>query len=117
MILYESERRIMEVLWAEGSIKASDLAKQLDEEVGWNRNTTYTVLKKCIDKNLVKRSEPGYICTALISRRQIQREEVSKLLEESFGGSVTRLLNAALDAKPITKYELKEIKKLLAKRG
>ena len=116
MILYESERRIMEVLWAEGSIKASDLIKQLEASVGWNRNTTYTVLKKCIDKKLVKRSEPGYICTALVSRRQIQREEVSSLLDTSFGGSVTRLLGAALDAKTLSKYEIKEIKKLLAKR-
>ena len=116
MILYESERKVMEALWSEGSIKASDLVKVLEASAGWNRNTTYTVLKKCIDKKLVKRSEEGYICTPLVSRKQIQREEAAQLLEESFGGSVTKLISAVLDVKSVSKYEVKEIKKILAKK-
>ena len=116
MILFESERRIMDALWAEGSLKASELIKIMEDTVGWNRNTTYTVLKKCVDKELVKRTEPGYIVSPLVSRKQIQRDEAAQLLEESFGGSVTRLLGAVLDVKSVSKYEVKEIKKLLSKR-
>lgn len=116
MALFESERKIMEVLWREGSIKASDLAKIVNQNIGWSRNTTYTVLNKCVEKKLVKRSEPGYVVSPLVSRKQIQREDTARLLEESFNGSIVRLMAAALDATSVSRYEIKEIKKLLAKR-
>ena len=44
------------------------LAEKLNEQVCWSKTTTYTVIKKCIDKGAVSRSEPGFICRALISR-------------------------------------------------
>ena len=44
--LFDSERKVMEVLWREGDMTAGQLAKILKEETGWNRNTTYTVIKK-----------------------------------------------------------------------
>ena len=44
--LFDSERRVMEVLWAAGtSLTAKEIAAQLGEAVGWNKNTTYTVIK------------------------------------------------------------------------
>jgi len=106
----------MELLWSEGALKASELAVMLNKSIGWNRNTTYTVLKKCIEKELVKRSEEGYVCTPLVTRRQIQKEEVQQLLDESFGGSVPRMVSALLDVKPLSRYEIKEIKKIISKK-
>ena len=32
-MLYDSERKLMSVLWKEGSIKATDLAKIMNEKV------------------------------------------------------------------------------------
>lgn len=63
MKLYESELKVMEVLWRQGETTAGQMAKILGEEVGWNRNTTYTVIKKCVSKGAVERREPGFgIC-------------------------------------------------------
>lgn len=45
MKLFDSERKVMEVLWREGEISAGQVVKILKEETGWNRNTTYTVIK------------------------------------------------------------------------
>ena len=52
----------MEVLWEEGEIPAKRVVEVLSERVGWNKNTTYTVIKKCIEKGAVQRSEPGFRC-------------------------------------------------------
>ena len=54
--LYDSELKVMEILWKEGELTAGHIAKILKEEIGWNRNTTYTVIKKCIEKGAVERS-------------------------------------------------------------
>lgn len=50
MKLFESEQKVMEVLWEEGEIPAKRVVEVLSERVGWNKNTTYTVIKKCIEK-------------------------------------------------------------------
>ena len=44
--LFDSELKVMEVLWERGESKAGELVKILKEETGWNRNTTYTVNKE-----------------------------------------------------------------------
>ena len=58
--LYDSELKVMEILWKEGELTAGQIAKILKEEIGWNRNTTYTVIKKCIEKGAVERIEPKF---------------------------------------------------------
>lgn len=112
-MLYESEKRIMTALWKEGSLKASELAKLMNEETGWNRNTTYTVIRKCIEKKLVKRTDPGYICSPLVSRKQIQRRDTEEFLEHTFDGNIMKLFSVLTDIKPLSRFEIKEVKKLL----
>ncbi len=103
----------MDLLWSEGSLKATELVKLLNDSTGWNRNTTYTVIKKCIDKNLVKRTDPGYICSALVSRKQIQRQDTEALLERSFDGSFLKMFTTLIGIKPLSRFEVKEIKRIV----
>ncbi|MCI5605093.1 MAG: BlaI/MecI/CopY family transcriptional regulator [Clostridia bacterium] len=113
MKLFDSERKVMEILWREGSISAVEIARLLSVSAGWNRNTTYTVIKKCIDKNYIKREDPGYICSALIAQKTVQREELAELLDKSFDGSVTKLFAALLNVKQISQFDVKKMKKAL----
>ena len=71
--LFDSERKVMEVLWDHGDLSAKELADRLKELVGWSKTTTYTVIKKCIDKKAVSRSEPGFVCHPLVSREEVRR--------------------------------------------
>ena len=41
--LFDSELKVMGVLWREGDAPARHIAQVLAEEVGWNVNTTYTL--------------------------------------------------------------------------
>ena len=52
--LFDSELKIMEVLWEEGPVPARRVAEILSLRVGWNKNTTYTVIKKCIEKGAIQ---------------------------------------------------------------
>ena len=72
--LFDSELKIMETLWKHGDCTAGQMAKMLKDEIGWNRNTTYTVIKKCIDKGAVVRLEPNFLCRAAVTRQEIQAE-------------------------------------------
>ena len=53
--LFDSERAVMDVLWKEGDLTAGKIAEILGQSIGWNRNTTYTVIKKWIAKGFISR--------------------------------------------------------------
>ena len=48
--LFDSELKVMDVLWKEGDTPAREIARVLTDELGWNVNTTYTLIKRCIKK-------------------------------------------------------------------
>lgn len=50
--MYESELHVMEVLWERGDLPAKEIAGVLNEKIGWNKNTTYTVIKSVSAKAL-----------------------------------------------------------------
>ena len=112
--LFDSELKVMEPLWEDGPQPAGALAKRLAQSAGWNRNTTYTVIKKLIDKGAVARSDPGFLCTALVSRQEVQRTETDSLISRLFGGSRTQFLSAFLSEKDLTPAEAQQLRELIA---
>ena len=56
--LFDSELKVMDVLWKDGDVPAKYVADTLNREVGWNKNTTYTLIKRCINKGAIERTEP-----------------------------------------------------------
>lgn len=113
--LYDSELKVMEVLWKNGEQTAGSLAKILAEEIGWNRNTTYTVIKKCIAKGAIDRVEPNFLCRSLITKEEVQKFETKELIDKVFEGSAHQLF-AALLGGDISNDEISEIKKMIQER-
>ena len=111
--LFDSELKVMEPLWEDGPQSAGELAKRLAASCGWNRNTTYTVIKKLVDKGAVARSDPGFLCTPLVSRDEVRRQETDSLISRLFGGSKTQFLSAFLSEKDLTPAEADQLKKLI----
>ncbi len=109
--LSDSEIRVMEVLWREGPTEARRVAEQMAERFGWNVNSTYTLLKRCIAKGAAERREPGFICRALVSQEAVQRSETEKLLDRVFDGAADKLFTALLDSRRLTPAQLRELKK------
>lgn len=117
MKIYDSEMNIMSYLWKNGQSKAADIAKAMETEVGWNKNTTYTVIRRCIEKNLIVRSDPGYICSAAVTKRNAAKEEIREMLSLYFNGSVLKFFLALLEACPISRDDAREIKSIVKKRS
>ncbi|RKI43477.1 BlaI/MecI/CopY family transcriptional regulator [bacterium D16-51] len=113
--LYDSELKVMETLWRGGDLTAGQISKILKEETGWNRNTTYTVIKKCIEKGAIERIEPRFICRAVISKEDVQSYETEELIARMFDGSKKQFFAAFLSEKTLKPEELQEIKELVEK--
>jgi predicted transcriptional regulator len=110
--LFDSELKVMEILWREGTLSAKEISLIASAEYGWNKNTTYTVIKKLIDKNALSREEPGFICTALLFRGEVQRDETTRLIDRLWGGSKQAFLSAFVDEQ-LSREELDTLKQLI----
>jgi len=83
------------------------------------RNAGYTTVLKfmqiMVEKGLLKRTEAHRVHTyhATAPREQTQRQLVRDLAERAFGGSPSSLMMQALAAKPASKEELAQIRKML----
>ena len=112
--LFESELKVMEVLWREGAVTAKRVVEALEKQVGWNKNTTYTVIKKCVDKGAIAREEPGFVCRPLISQNEGRRQETDALIDRLFGGS-KELFFASLTDGRLNEEECEELNRLIEK--
>lgn len=115
--VFDSELRIMEVLWKEGDLTAGQLAKILKEQAGWNRNTTYTVIGKLIDKGAVERYGNNFLCKAIITKEQVQQYEANELVGKLFDGSAEMFLSAFLSGYELSDEERTRLKQLVERLG
>lgn len=113
MKLFDSEWRVMDILWQQNDLTAKELSLRLAKSVGWNKNTTYTVVKKCIEKGAIERREPNFVCHALISKQQAQKEEADALVDRVFGGSAELLFASILSDRSLSKEELERLRTLV----
>ena len=88
--LFDSELKVMGVLWREGDTTAKHISDVLGQETGWNINTTYTIIKRCIKKGAIKRIEPNFLCHALVAREEVQQAETDELLDKLFASLLGR---------------------------
>ena len=113
MKLFDSELRVMDVLWREGDLPARQIAEVLTRQIGWNVNTTYTLIKRCIGKGAIERREPGFVCRALVSREQVQQEETQELIDRLFDGSADALFASLLGSKRVSEEQMQRLRRMI----
>ncbi len=115
--LFDSELKVMEVLWDLGEASAKTLAEVLAETIGWSKTTTYTVIKKCLDKGAVLREEPGFICRAAVTREQVRQWETAELVGKLFGGREDRLIASLLGDSRLTPEAIEKLRQMVREMG
>lgn len=111
--LFDSELKVMDILWRKGDQTAKQIADLLREETGWNVNTTYTVIKKCVAKGAIQRTEPNFLCHPLLPKTEVQKAETDELIGKLFDGSADKLFSALLGRKKLTAEQLTALKEIV----
>lgn len=111
--LFDSEIKVMDVLWKEGDTTAKKISDILKEQVGWNMNTTYTLIKRCITKGAIERREPNFLCHALILKEQVQEQETAELINKVFDGSSDLLFASLLNKRNLSPQEIARLKQIV----
>lgn len=108
-----SEMKVMNVLWEDSPIRASEIVERLSAQTSWSANTIYTLITRIIKKGFVQRTDPGFWCTPLVSKEEVQREENQSLLDLLYEGSVKKLFARMLGDCKLSQNDIEEIQELL----
>ena len=111
--LFDSEAKVMEIIWEKHPVSAKEISLIAAERIGWNKNTTYTVIKKLEAKGFIRREDPGFICTPLVSQNQMRKSEAASLVQKVFAGSRKALFSALVEDEPLSEEEIEVLRKLI----
>lgn len=111
--LQSAELKVMNVLWDRGETTASQIAAELGEKYHYSKTTTYTLIKRCIEKGAVKRVDPGFLCRPLAKRAELQEKGVNELLDKLYGGHADRLVAAVLENRRLTPEDVARLKAMV----
>lgn len=111
--IFESEYRFCLVLWAHEPISTAELVKLCQQQLGWKRTTTYTVIKRLGERGVLKNE--GGLVTARVSKEEAQVSEIDALMEKKFQGSLPAFLTAFARRQSLTDEEVEEIRRIIEK--
>lgn len=111
--IFESEYRFCLVLWAHEPISTAELVKLCQQQLGWKRTTTYTVIKRLGERGVLKNE--GGLVTARVSKEEAQVSEIDALMEKKFQGSLPAFLAAFARWQSLTDEEVEEIRRIIEK--
>lgn len=109
--IFESEYRFCLILWEHEPVTAVELVKLCQDQLGWKRTTTYTVIKRLGERGVLK-NEDGKI-TALVSKEAAQAREINELVDEKFQGSLPAFVAAFTKRRDISNEELDEVQRMI----
>lgn len=109
--LFDSEYRLLSIVWENEPVQSGDLCKLCQERLGWKRTTTYTVLKKLCNKGILRNE--AAIVTSVAKREEVQRQEGQVVLDKAFGGSLPQFIAAFLGEQGISDAEAQEIRDMI----
>ena len=109
--LHQAEYRFMEVIWDNEPVNSTALVKLCEDQLGWKKSTTYTVLRKLCQREILRNDDATGVAVA--KREQVQKFESQQVVERSFGGSLPAFVNAFLSEKKLSREEAEELKKLI----
>ena len=109
--LAEGEYRFACIVWDNEPLPSGKLVELCREELGWKKSTTYTVLKKLVDRGILRNENA--VVSAVIPKDEILREESRNLVERSFAGSLPSFLAHFMGGRTISDAEADELKALI----
>lgn len=109
--LGEMEEKFAQLIWEHAPIASGELTKLCENEFGWKRTTTYTMLKRLCQRNLFE-NDHGTV-KILMSKEEFEAAKGEVFLEENFDGSLPKFLAAFSRRKKLSKKEIEELRKLI----
>ena len=109
--LGEIETRFANLIWEHEPLSSAELVKYAESELAWKKSTTYTVLRRLIEKGIFQ-NENGAV-TSRLTREEFAAAQSEQFVEETFSGSLPQFLAAFARRKKLTAREIEELQRFI----
>ncbi len=107
----ESEENLAKIIWEKEPIKSPEIVKICEEKFEWKKSTTYTMLKRIVEKKIV--INENSVVTSLVSEGEYYSKRSNAFLKENFGGSLPKFLTAFSKTNRLSTKEIEELQRLI----
>lgn len=116
MRISQSELDVMDVLWAESPLAASDVAQALEVSKDWNIRTVKTLLARLVEKGALSTEVDGrrYLYAPLISKDSYAASATRRLSERLFGGRAAPLVAHLAKGDGLSETDIADLEALIA---
>ena len=105
------EMRFAEIIWTHEPLSSGQLVKLCEEELAWKKSTTYTILRRLCERGIFQNENS--MVTSCISKEEFYARQSEAFVEESFDGSLPRVLAAFTRRKKLSEQEIAALQQLI----
>lgn len=109
------EARFADLIWQNAPISSGALVRLCEQELGWKKSTTYTVLKKLCDRGIFKNENS--VVTPCMTKAEFHARQSERFVEETFAGSLPAFIAAFTKRKKLSSREIEEIRRMIDSCG
>jgi BlaI family penicillinase repressor len=111
----DSELQLLQLLWEDSPLGASELAERLPPELGWSPTTVKTLLARLVAKGALAAEPQGrrFLYRPLIAREKVAGRQLGGLIDRLFGGRVSPLVAQLAEQRQIDPEDLAELERLV----
>lgn len=112
----QAELSVMEVLWSQSPLAASEIADKLPADTDWNIRTVKTLLSRLVTKQALTTQQDGrrYLYAPLITRKTYASNAAKTLSERLFGGRAAPLVAHLAQGDGLSETDIAELEALIA---
>lgn len=111
--LGSAEARFADIIWDNEPISTTELSAKAEQLLGWKKTTSYTVLKRLIDKGLFVNNNRSV--SSVMSKDELYTKQSTSFVEENFGGSLPAFVAAFSRNNKLTDEEAQQLINMIDK--
>lgn len=111
----DAELAIMEILWEQAPLTATDIAERVKSHRQWSITTVKTLLSRLVTKKALDNKREGrrFLYSPLVERESYVDGESQRFVDRLFGGKFMPLVAHLAEKEKLSAEEIAEIEKIL----
>ncbi|HEU0284214.1 MAG TPA: BlaI/MecI/CopY family transcriptional regulator [Sphingomicrobium sp.] len=111
----EAEMRLLQLLWDDSPLGATEIADRVANERGWTITTVKTLLSRLVAKGALTAKPQGrkYLYAPAIDRDDVAVSQARGLIDRLFGGRVSPLVAQLAEQQELDEQDIAELEKIV----
>jgi BlaI family penicillinase repressor len=111
----EAEMQLLQLLWDESPLGATELAGRVSADRGWTLTTVKTLLSRLVSKGAITAKPQGrkFLYAPAIDRDDVAATQARGLIDRLFGGRVSPLVAQLAEQKQLDPDDIAELEAII----